>query len=34
MGSIALPAVILGEEKSLIQKPGQTGHLSHDRQPV
>ena len=34
MSSIALPAVILGEGKSLIPKPGQTGLLSHGKQPV
>ena len=27
-GSIALPAVILGEGRSLISKPGKTGNLS------
>ena len=34
MSSVALPGVILGEGKSLISKPGQTGLLSHGRQPV
>ena len=34
MRSIALPAVILGEGKSLISKPGQMGLFSHGRQPI
>ena len=34
MSLIALPAVIRREGKSLIPKPGQTGLLSYDRQPV
>ena len=34
MNTIALPAVILGEGKSLISNPAQTGLLSHGRQPV
>ena len=29
---VVLPAVIIGEGKSLIPKPGQTGLLSHGRQ--
>ena len=34
MSSLTLPAVILGEGKSLIPKPGQTGFLSLGGQPV
>ena len=34
VSSIALPAVILGEGKSLISETVQTGLLKHGRQPV